>query len=144
MRVEQAQDRLQQLLAQSGFDLEKPDPRLGWQTFKQFVQEPVEEADDGVLFQIGVYDFTGVEQCHFDFVRQFSLNDDNGEYDHMEQLHLEVLCDPTERLRQFGTNRWDFGFSSIDAFFAEVESIEAFQAAIEHSPWRCEVAQEEV
>ncbi len=57
------------MLTEGGFDWEKPDPELGWQVFKRFVQEPVSCAEEGTLFQIGVYNFTGMEQCHLDFVR---------------------------------------------------------------------------
>ena len=144
MEVNQAEDRLRQLLAESGFDFNNPNPMLGWQVFKQFVQEPVAVADDGVLFQLGVYEFTGSEQCHFDFTRQFSVDDEKGEYDHMEQLSFLFLCDPTEKLRQIETNRWAYDFPALEAFFAEVEGMEAFQMAMAQDKWHCRVSQWEV
>lgn len=144
MEVDQAENRLRQLLSVSSFDFDAPNPMLGWQVFKDFVQEPVVTFDDGVLFQAGVYEFTGSEQFHFDFTRQFSIHDAKDEYDHMEQLSLLFLCDPNEKLRQIKTNRWAYDFPSLEAFFAEVESMDAFQSAMTINQWRCRVSQWDV
>jgi hypothetical protein len=40
MEVSQAANRLKQLLAERGFDMDHPRPRLGWDVFKQFANEP--------------------------------------------------------------------------------------------------------
>src|SRR4051812_23971325 len=71
-----------------------------WETFKAFCKEPVEGEDDKeILFQCGVSDFTGEELFYFDFVRQFTVYEED-EYSHMEQLHCEFLFKPTDELRK--------------------------------------------
>ncbi|WP_342541976.1 hypothetical protein MHH33_13060 [Paenisporosarcina sp. FSL H8-0542] len=62
-----------------------------WNEFKSFGRQPVEgEEEIALLFQCGVYDFTGEKLFYFDFVRQFSVYEDN-EYSGMEQLHCEFV-----------------------------------------------------
>ncbi len=61
----------------------------------------------------------------------------------MEQLHLLFLCDLQARLRPFTANRWADADPSLEVFFTEVEGMEAFQAAMTHEGWRCEVTQSE-
>ena len=70
-----------------------------WETFKDFCKEPVEgEEDTEILVESGVYDFTGEELFHLDFVRQFTVYEEN-EYSHMEQLHCECLFKPIDEVR---------------------------------------------
>ena len=45
------------------------------------------------------YDFTGEELFHFNFVRQFTVYEED-EYSHMEQLHCGFLFKPTDELRR--------------------------------------------
>lgn len=71
-----------------------------WETFKAFSKETVEgEEDKEILFQCGVYDFTGEELFHFDFVRQFTVYEKD-DYSHMEQLHCEFLFKLTSELKK--------------------------------------------
>ena len=104
---------------------------------------PVEGVEDGILWQVGCYDFTGEKLCYLDFVRQFSFSN-NGEYDHMEQLHLEFTCTPTAVLSQLERNQWAFDYPSLGAYFRAVESFPEFQTALKSSPWKVELRQEEV
>ncbi|MFX1538539.1 MAG: hypothetical protein ACFFDI_30475 [Promethearchaeota archaeon] len=138
MHVTEAESRLIKLLGAEGFDASNPAPRKAWDVFKQFVTEPVECDNDGVLFQVGCYD----GRCCFDFVRQFSINNENGEYSHMEQLHIEFTCEPTQQLIGLEKNLWAYDFQSLEDYFEKVESLEEFQKALLHSPWQCEVYQE--
>ena len=82
------ESRLKKLLRKSGFDPNHPDPQLAWRVFKEFSDQNVACAEDGFLFQAGSYHFTGSSLFYLDFVRQFSMQDETGEYDHMEQLHI--------------------------------------------------------
>ncbi|MED4224420.1 hypothetical protein [Neobacillus cucumis] len=52
-----------------------------WEIFKDFGRKPVEGIEDKeILFQCGVYDFTGEELFHLDFVRQFTVYDEDEHY----------------------------------------------------------------
>src|SRR5262249_13764268 len=44
MTVDEAADRLRQLLLNAGFDFAHPRPELAWEVFKRFAAEPVESA----------------------------------------------------------------------------------------------------
>jgi hypothetical protein len=138
-----AQSQLKAMLLAAGFRFEAPDPFVGWTVFKQFAAMPVEGVEDGILWQVGCYDFTGQNFCHLDFVRQFSFSE-NGEYDHMEQLHLEFTCKPTPTLLPLERNQWAFDYPSLDAYFSAVESFPEFQAALRNSPWKVDLWQEQV
>lgn len=76
MKTTEAEPTLQRMMNAAGFDFTVPDPSLAWQVFKKFVENPVECADDGVLFQCGVYEFTGELLFYFDFCRQFAIEVD--------------------------------------------------------------------
>src|ERR1700689_1483493 len=103
MKVAEAQARLEELLSKEGFSLDSPDPRIAWAGFKAFVLEPVDCADDGVLFECGVYSWTGQELFYFGFARQFTVDVDR-DYDHMEQLHCKFNRPATDELKLLKTN----------------------------------------
>ncbi|WP_251028817.1 hypothetical protein [Bacillus sp. ISL-18] len=87
-----------------------------WDIFKGFCKEPVDGEDDKeILFQCGVYDFTGEELFHFDFVRQFTVYDED-DYSNMEQLHCEFLFKPTDELRNLEVSEWSMDYDDIDDF----------------------------
>lgn len=129
MQVHEAEARLKQLLNAAGGDARRPNPLDAWRVFKQFAAEPVDCAEDGLLFQCGVYDFSGAKRFHFDLVRQFTVADEHGDYDHMEQLHCEFTCAPTPALRKCKAGVWREEFDDdTDQFFAAVENMPEFQA----------------
>ncbi len=129
------------MLEQAGFNMSQPAPLLGWSVFKQFVREPVQVADDGVLFET----IALKETFSLSFTRQFSHERDDGEYSHMEQLHFDFACPLTDALRGHETNLWAYDFPTLDAYFAAVEQLPEFQVAVAvPQPWRCEVYQSEV
>jgi hypothetical protein len=136
-------DQIRTMLIAGGFKFEVPDPSVGWAVFKRFAKIPVEGADDGLLWQVGCYDFTGRKLCYLDFVRQFSFSE-NDEYDHMEQLHLKFTCPPTPSLAPLERNLWAFDYPSLEAYFSAVESFPEFQTALEVPQWNVELSQERV
>ncbi len=125
----EAESYFRRMLVSAGFSEEEPDPLLAWRTFKAFASVPVDCAEDALLFQCGAYDFTGRELFHFGFVRQFTFEEE-GEYDHMEQLDCTLLFEPDPELRQMETNLWSSEFNSPEEFFARVESLPEFGAAL--------------
>jgi hypothetical protein len=144
IKIYEAEEVLNEMLSESDFDVESPNPRLAWEIFKKFSNIKVDCADNSLLFQCGVYDFTGEDLFHFEFVRQFSLEED-GEYDHLEQLRLTIYFKPNTELKELETNLWTYDFNSIDEFFNEVEKMNHFKIPIEkYVPIQAEVEQEEV
>jgi hypothetical protein len=115
-----------------------------WETFKDFCKQPVsEEEDKEILFQCGVYDFTGEELFHFDFVRQFTVYKED-EYSHMEQLHCEFLFKPTDGLRNLEVSEWSMNYDDLDDFFNHIETLQEFKIPLELKPIKSEIYQEEV
>ncbi|QYF84867.1 hypothetical protein [Peribacillus frigoritolerans] len=115
-----------------------------WETFKDFCKEPVEgEEDKEILFQCGIYDFTGEELFHFDFVRQFTVYEED-EYSRMEQLHCEFLFKPTVELRKLEVEEWSMDYDDIDGFFNHIENLQEFKIPLNLKPIKSEIYQEEV
>ncbi len=115
-----------------------------WETFKNFCQVPVEgEEDQEILIQCGVYDFTGEELFHFDFVRQFTVYDED-DYAHMEQLHCEFYYKPTVELRNIEIEEWSMDYEDIDDFFNHIENLQEFKIPLNLKPIKLEIYQEEV
>ena len=143
MTPAQATDWLRRLLLDEGFRFEAPDPLIGWRAFKRFAQIPVEGAEDGILWQMGCFDFTGEELCYLDYVRQFRFSVDD-EFDHFEQLHLAFTSRPTAELARVERTRWAFDYPSLSHYFADVESFPEFHVALDHPNWLVKLHQERV
>lgn len=146
MDPEDSEQVLRNMLVQNGLDFSNPDPLLAWEIFKQFVQLPISQpgVTEGVLFQCGVFDFTGQDLFYLDFVRQYEFSDEDGEYDHMEQVHCELNALPTSELELINTNLWAEDCDSLQDFCTQVESMNEFQVAVQHRPYTLEVSHEEV
>ncbi|MHB1484116.1 MAG: hypothetical protein ACYCYI_05585 [Saccharofermentanales bacterium] len=121
---------LNSMLNKAGFKTEKPDIYLLWKVFKQFSNVKFNVADDALLFQCGTYNFTGKDIFYWELIRQFSF-EKNGEYDHMEQLHIEFLFDPAEDLAAFQDTVWTYDFESLKEFYENVEEHDSF-----NYPWK--------
>jgi hypothetical protein len=110
------------LLRSAEVDFAAPDPGHVWDVFKQFVRIPVEGAEDGVLYQTGLYGFGKPPTFQIGLVRQFSFFE-GGEYDRMEQLQCDLHFQPDEDLRALAAfNTWADHYPSLHAFFRLVES----------------------
>lgn len=132
------------MLAEAGFDSDRPDPLLAWRVFKAFAGIPVDCAGDGLLFQCGTFDFTGESLFHFNFTRQFTHEED-GAYAGMEQLGCTVLYEPAGELAAFDMNLWSFDCGSVAEFFARVEAMPEFQIpTARFAPLRAAIDQEAV
>ena len=139
MEVSQAANRLKQLLAESGFDMDHPHPRQGWEVFKQFANEPVNCADDTLHCEISVSEQTGTEQCYLVLSRRFEINDEEKFYDRLEIVRLIFVANPTEAVRQYRMSLSTGGYRSLEAYFVAVESLPAFQVVVADISWQCEV-----
>lgn len=66
---------------------------------------PREPESDGLLYQFGVYDFSGESRFHFDLTRQFGLRDS----DEYLQFHCDLRYLPAPPLRALGSHsEWWF------------------------------------
>jgi hypothetical protein len=134
MQSDEAEKRLRTLLVEAGVDLDRPrheDVGRTWDVMRAFFTEVVEDAapreqdGDGLLAQYGIYTFSGAPLYELDITRQFSFNDEEGEYDHMAQLQCTFEFDPTDELRAVpAANRWSWDVSD---FFAEVLAMPGFR-----------------
>ncbi|MEH6943337.1 hypothetical protein [Bacillus sp. JJ722] len=137
--VKNAESYLKQSIGENTNDIKEV-----WEAFKSFCRMTVEKEEDReILFQCGVYDFTGEELFHFDFVRQFTIYDGE-EYSHMEQLHCEYLFKPTDELRKFEINEWSMDYVHIDDFFNHIENLQEFKIPLNLQPTKVEIYQEGV
>src|SRR4051812_8524847 len=121
MHSDQAADRLRELVADAGVDLENPtheDVDRTWAIMQRFAREPAEDVpsepgdyDDGILAQYGVYAWSSTGDAEFfelDMTRQFAFYDDGG-YHHMAQLSCTFRFALTDDLRALGeANLWSF------------------------------------
>ena len=137
---------LDRMLAEGGFDSGRPDPRVALRVFRAFAEIPVACADDALLFQAGTYDFTGPELFSLHLTRQFTHEEDDGEYGGgMEQLHCIIYYEPTSELRALDRNLWSSACASLADFFSRVEEMPEFRIPAErHRPLRAETGQEHV
>ena len=97
MRVDEAEQRLRDMLISSGLNLSRLEPEATWKVFKEFAAQRVEGSggdpdDDMLLFEYGVYDWHDGKGTRFNWslCRQFTVYSE-GEYDHMEQLRCELF-----------------------------------------------------
>lgn len=90
-----------------------------------------------------VYDFTGDDLFHFDFVRQFTVYEED-EYSHMKQLHCEFLFKPTDELSKLEVAEWSTDYDDIDDFLNHIENLQEFKIPLNLKPIKSEIYQEEV
>jgi hypothetical protein len=114
-----------------------------WSTFKSFGRVPVQgEEEVALLFQCGVYDFTGEELFYLDFVRQFTVYEGDEESG-MEQLHCEFVFTPTDELRKLEASEWYFDSDGdVDDFYTMVENLEEFTTPLRHTPLKLNIYKE--
>lgn len=134
MRSDEALDRFRALLADAGINPDRPtteDVRRTWEVMRRFFAEDVDDAaprdqnGDGLLAQYGIYAFGGPPLYQLDMSRQFSFDDENGEYDHMSQLQCTFEFDPTDELRAVEpATLWSWDSSD---FFAEALAMAGFR-----------------
>jgi hypothetical protein len=131
----EAIDRLRELLAQAGVDVDSPsadDVERTWQVMRRFAAEPVQDAPprerngDGILAQYGTYDWGDGPRFSLDMTRQFCFEDADGEYDHMSHLNCTFDFEPTDEMRALGAdNLWSFGMA-VDEFFDAALAMRGF------------------
>lgn len=136
---------LQVILKEAGFNPKEPDLKTAWSAFKKFNELRFDCADDSLLFETGIYNFTGEELFYLSMVRQFTLEVD-GEFDYMEQIHLELAYQPDERLEGLGERLWTYEFDDDASVFMEaVEKSQVFTILLEqYHPSASDIYQDEI
>lgn len=78
------------LVRRAGLTMESLTAATAWTLFGSFsgieFDVPREPESDGLLYQFGVYDFSGESRFHFDLTRQFGLRDS----DEYLQFHCDL------------------------------------------------------
>jgi hypothetical protein len=96
----------------------------------------IEKDGDMLLYEWGVYSFTGPESFQVGVTRQFIVTDEDEPY----QLHLTLHFAPTDALRECGHgNEWCYSPNRLPAFTQFIESSIPFRAVADIEPLRVEL-----
>ena len=125
-----------------GPDIDASTPRRAFEAmFAFYVDKRVEDVDidsdgDMLLYQWGVYSFTGPASFQLDLTRQFCIEDEDEPY----QLSLTLHFAPSDSLRQLGDgNKWCDSPRALPEFRQFVESSAAFKALADAHPSRVDL-----
>ena len=133
------------VLKESGFNPKEPDLKTGWEAFIRFAGLSFESADDSLLFEAGIYDLPDGDRFFLSMVRQFTIEVD-GEYDYIEQIHLDLLYMPDETLNSLEETLWTYDFDDdVPAFLNAVENSPSFKISMEqYHPLSSDIYQDEI
>jgi hypothetical protein len=136
--VEEAADRLWQLLHDAGFDAARPDPALAWVAFKRFATEPVDALTTELWFEAAGGDPAAGSPVSFDFVRLFRhYPEDGAEWG--EQITARFTAPPEVRLGLAGGSIQAEDLTDLPSWFKAVEASPPFQAGLGFAGWSFEV-----
>ncbi len=143
INVEDAEPSFLAMLAQAGVDRAQPDVPKTWAVFKAFARLPVACAEDDLLVECGTpLDESG--PFRLSFKRQFVIEKGSG-YDHMEQLVCQFTYERHQELEDLHLSLWSMGFATLDAYFAHIEGLLAFQVPMSrYVPVAVDIFQEAV
>ena len=148
--AQEAEKRLRELLQAANLDPAAMTPAQFWPVWKAFAREDYgfsrENDADGLLFEYFVPNPIGGNPAAplLSFVRQFTYNDDAGVYDHMEQMRCEFhFAAPLDDPDVGSVVLWSFEMP-LDDYFAQVENLPVFRAALQNAPISLQWAAEEI
>src|SRR5262249_24617214 len=126
MDVDEAAERLRQLLADEGFDPDRPGPAAAWAAFKRVAAEPGEIATTELWFEAGDGHPEADSPAYFDFVRMFThYPDDGAEWAELITAHFSAP--PGTRLGLRGRSVQAVDVADLSPWFAAVEASPAFR-----------------
>lgn len=135
MDVDEAADRLRQLLAVAGFDPDRPDPAVAWTAFKRFAAEPVDVQTTELWFEAADGDPATDSPAYFDFVRMFMhYPDDGAEWGEQVTAHFTAPPDARPGLGR-GRSVHAENVSALEPWFAAVEASPAFKTGCGFAGW---------
>lgn len=147
--VEEASAAYERLLIARGTPLASLTVSQAWGAFVAFsnvvFDVPAIPEADGLLYQYGLYSFSGPPRFTLDLVRQFEVLED-GEYDHYVQFHCELQFEPVDDLISLGNydSWWFASDGSATHWLEEVRQRPEWTALQAHIPVLCQVSQEKV
>ncbi len=138
MTVDEAADRLRQLVLEAGLDPARLDLAVVWQAFKRFAAEPVDGQTTELWFEAAdgnpAEDFTA---C-FDFVRMvMHYPDDGAEWG--EQITARLTAPPGVRLGRRGNSVQAQDVADLSAWFQALEASPSFNAGLLFDGWSFQV-----
>ena len=112
-----------------------------WDVFKAFAHVAFASVEDGYLFECGM-PLNESDPFYLNFTRQFTVEDD-GEYDHLEQLTCHLTYQRDNRLETLHIGLWSFGFANVTEYFTHVEGLPEFAAlTVTHTPINVDIFQD--
>jgi hypothetical protein len=91
-----------------------------------------------LLYQYGVYAFTGQDMFHLDLTRQFEITDDAGQHEGYVQFHCTLRYRPDPELAALGRqNHWWFHDSDGEPLQEDsgITSRQVFPTSKGREPW---------
>ncbi|SFT34372.1 hypothetical protein SAMN02910301_0528 [Lachnospiraceae bacterium XBD2001] len=107
--------------------LEDKQPQLTVEQIVDAFEKKNQELDEGesILFETGIYDFTGEKLFYFSLVKQYP-----NEAEEYVQEHTDILFEPDGENNELKECVWDFDLD--DNIFAYIKNSKAYVYAIEH------------
>lgn len=107
--------------------LEEKQPQLTVEQIVNAFEKENQELDEGesILFETGIYDFTGEKLFYFSLVKQYP-----NEAEEYVQEHTDILFEPDGENYELKECVWDFDLD--DNIFAYIKKSKAYVYAIEH------------
>jgi len=108
--------------------------------FKEFMKLEFDAAEDDILYEVYNGSSYSKYECDIEyndskvisFTRQFEIRD-GVDYDHYEQLHIEVVLEMNKQIRKIKGLKWSFDYTNHDDFYDAIENNRDFKKAIGHS-----------
>ena len=138
MTVDEAADRLRELLLEAGFDSARLDLAVVWQAFKRFAAEPVDDQTTELWFEAADGNPAKDFPAYFDFVRMVMHYPDHGA-EWGEQITAHFSAPPSVRLGLRGGSVQAEDVADLPAWFQAVEASPSFKAGLAFGGWSFEV-----
>lgn len=132
IQTQDAEQVLKKLLKENGFSFKEPKLMTLFDVFKEMSRVVFDCSEDELLFEAGCFDYDGEERFCLSLVRQFTIIEDEGEFDYIEQLNIDILYDVNEKVKELSETIWSYEFEDdFEQFFGAVEKSAAFGLALE-------------
>jgi hypothetical protein len=135
--VEESAELLRRLVAGSGFDPARPDPALAWAAFKRYAAVPVEEVPTTRWCFEATAAWGPRTPAYLGFARVFEDPSPRG---YGEEVVAHFTAPPGVQPGPPAACCHAEGVESLPAWFAAVEALPAFRAALGYTGWSFEVA----
>ena len=128
--IVETEPHLEAALSEARFRHATPDARLAWQAFREFTRVRVSVASDRLVVRSGGVPFA------LTFGRRFEDPDED-----TELLTHTLRFAPDPALQGMDAELWSDGLSTAE-WFAKVEALPGFQAAMARTPVSSDVSQD--